>query len=1750
MTFIVLIDISAQTAPVVATDGYSPVVSATDVDYSTIDLTLTFDQNIKEGTTGGWLQIYRYNDNVRLSRYWIELNNSDSEVSISGADLIITDPTIPYLQGTQYYITIAATTIQSNDNDLYFAGITNKDTWYFTTQFATPIVITDGYTPASGATDVDVTTNLQLEFDQDIQFNSTASEYTIALYLDGNPFPIETFNFISGSTDKPSQVSIQNNNQLIINPANDLDYSSTYYITVEAGAIENTSSIPFSGFSDANTWRFSTISQPISISSYLPIQDASDIDVTTNLELTFNQDIQFNSTGTIKTIKLFEEGNVFAIETFQFVSGITDRDSEVSIQNNNQLIINMTDDLTPSTTYYITIEDGALENTSNIAFSGFSDANTWRFTTASQAPVVITDGYTPASDATDVDVTTNLQLEFDQDIQFNSTASEYTIALYINGNPFPIETFNFISGSTDKPSQVSIQNNNQLIINPANDLDYSSTYYITVEAGAIENTSSIPFSGFSDTNTWRFSTISQPISISSYLPIQDASDIDVTTNLELTFNQDIQFNSTGTIKTIKLFEEGNVFAIETFQFVSGITDRGSEVSIQNNNQLIINMTDDLSPSTTYYITIENGALENTSNIAFSGFSDPNTWRFTTASQAPVVITDGYTPASGATDVDVTTNLQLEFDQDIQFNSTASEYTIALYLDGNPFPIETFNFISGSTDKPSQVSIQNNNQLIINPANDLDYSSTYYITVEAGAIENTSSIPFSGFSDANTWRFSTISQPISISSYLPIQDASDIDVTTNLELTFNQDIQFNSTGTIKTIKLFEEGNVFAIETFQFVSGITDRDSEVSIQNNNQLIINMTDDLTPSTTYYITIEDGALENTSNIAFSGFSDANTWRFTTASQAPVVITDGYTPASDATDVDVTTNLQLEFDQDIQFNSTASEYTIALYLDGNPFPIETFNFISGSTDKPSQVSIQNNNQLTINPANDLDYSSTYYITVEAGAIENTSSIPFSGFSDANTWRFSIISQPISISSYLPIQDASDIDVTTNLELTFNQDIQFNSTGTIKTIKFFEEGNVFAIETFQFVSGITDRDSEVSIQNNNQLIINMTDDLTPSTTYYITIEDGALENTSNIAFSGFSDANTWRFTTAALIPITTITPSDASTNVNVQTQIIVDFDQYAQLIGGTEIDDTNVSSIITFTQGIGGSDVGYSATINAGKTQIIITPDNDLAAQTQYYIEISAIQNTDGIEQTSSTSSTFTTDKFRYWNGSVSNDVTVDANWDSALPLGTFSAIIPASATTMPVYNTSGDFNTLIIEAGASFTITSGATLDINDLLEINSSNTPSIGNGVLLNQGTLNTSAAEVKIHQNISSEPYDYYISSPVTNATPASIGVNGQAFKFVPDTKWVTMNPTETFNPAEGYVVWSTSGTDLTFSGNINNSTSYAFPCYRTTSPYKNFGWNLIGNPYPCTIDLNDLDISDNMNYHFQLRLNDTGQLGVLNESGYINLNDEHPTYLPSMHAVWVQVNIDYTSGSITIPNTSRRDYNYTYLKSSKATIPFIKLAGKNSNGIKDEALIAFNPDAVEGDGNFDSKKSFMNYNNSIIELYSIKNNTQLAINTISTEDQTQDINLGYYAPSAGTYSIDLVRLSNFEDAEIILEDKLIPSETSLTNAGDSYSFYTTKGNVDNRFVLHVNNTATSISKAKDEQINIYNNHKDIYIEIPDLIDPKVEVYDIAGKSILNKTLNSNSTNNLNISYEGLIIVKIISKEKVFSKKLLIK
>ncbi|MFQ3361678.1 MAG: hypothetical protein ACI9JG_001210, partial [Alphaproteobacteria bacterium] len=125
-------------------------------------------------------------------------------------------------------------------------------------------------------------------------------------------------------------------------------------------------------------------------------------------------------------------------------------------------------------------------------------------------------------------------------------------------------------------------------------------------------------------------------------PIDNAINVAITTDIELTFNEDVDVE-TGTITIKKKIDNTTVEAIDV---------TGNLVTGTGTNTIIVNPTDDLEYETEYYILIENTAFDDEDGNSFDGISVTTIFNFTTITRLvdPTSIKDVVAIEKAMTDI--------------------------------------------------------------------------------------------------------------------------------------------------------------------------------------------------------------------------------------------------------------------------------------------------------------------------------------------------------------------------------------------------------------------------------------------------------------------------------------------------------------------------------------------------------------------------------------------------------------------------------------------------------------------------------------------------------------------------------------------------------------------------------------------------------------------------------------------------------------------------------------------------------------------------------------------------------------------------------------------------------------------------------------------------------------------------------------------------------------------------------------------
>jgi hypothetical protein len=161
--------------------------------------------------------------------------------------------------------------------------------------------------------------------------------------------------------------------------------------------------------------------------------------------------------------------------------------------------------------------------------------------------------------------------------------------------------------------------------------------------------------------------------------------------------------------------------------------------------------------------------------------------------------------------------------------------------------------------------------------------------------------------------------------------------------------------------------------------------------------------------------------------------------------------------------------------------------------------------------------------------------------------------------------------------------------------------------------------------------------------------------------------------------------------------------------------------------------------------------------------------------------------------------------------------------------------------------------------------------------------------------------------------------------------------------------------------------------------------------------------------------------------------------------------------------------------------------------------------DKTRFVLNPQAlIDYETTCDASK-FMSMDAAVPQIYTIEQNTQMAINERPIGEGT--VKIGFKVAADGTYTISAPR-NQFKN--IVLVDNETGIETDLST--DDYTFQTSAGTYNNRFMLRVGGTSiTNINalQKNHETKNVYYN-----LNGQNITSPQKGLYVVNGKKVVVK------------------------------------
>lgn len=486
----------------------------------------------------------------------------------------------------------------------------------------------------------------------------------------------------------------------------------------------------------------------------------------------------------------------------------------------------------------------------------------------------------------------------------------------------------------------------------------------------------------------------------------------------------------------------------------------------------------------------------------------------------------------------------------------------------------------------------------------------------------------------------------------------------------------------------------------------------------------------------------------------------------------------------------------------------------------------------------------------------------------------------------------------------------------------------------------------------------------------------------------------------------------------------------------------------------------------------------------------------------------------------FTTASTTTWNGS---------SWDGGAPTASIHAVINGN------YTTSGDLEcyNLTINSGKTFNLSVNNGVIVNgDFVNNGTFNIKSTASGIgslitlgtVINNGTFNM--------ERYASEDAWHYLSSPLLgNTSSVFTGSYMQIWDEI-TASWTQITGTsEPLVKGTGYSIWSYSKNNLyTYSG-APYTGNQSIPMTKTVNSSGYDGANLLGNPFPSYVDW---DLLDGIGYGAKYTYDGDNET-------YLSYNEggSGSRYIPPGQGFFIIA--DYT-GTFNLGNADRVNRNLD---------DFVKENNLEENGVvistgfkgtKDELWIEFKEDATElYERKYDAYKLFTPRLD-LPQIYSLNESKKLSIDRRPEKNLIQ---LGFSCQTNGNFQIDLKQSNGMTSIE--LEDTKTQKLHNLKSG--AYEFEWTSGDLEERFVLHLN--ATGTSQLVNQEYQVYSWGDQIYIRnLADSDYSSVEIFDIAGQQIYEGHLITKKLNTISlVGKKGVFLVRLKSENQDQTEKIII-
>jgi hypothetical protein len=501
------------------------------------------------------------------------------------------------------------------------------------------------------------------------------------------------------------------------------------------------------------------------------------------------------------------------------------------------------------------------------------------------------------------------------------------------------------------------------------------------------------------------------------------------------------------------------------------------------------------------------------------------------------------------------------------------------------------------------------------------------------------------------------------------------------------------------------------------------------------------------------------------------------------------------------------------------------------------------------------------------------------------------------------------------------------------------------------------------------------------------------------------------------------------------------------------------------------------------------------------------------------------------------------WDGSASTNWNDTTNWSTGFVPDASDVVHIPSTTNKPIINRDAMAYDLDIAMDMSLEIAAGKQLTVKGSLNNNNDE-----NGLILksdNTGTANLlaySPVEMKVETYVTEDIW--HMIAPPVNGDTSGVYVDLYLMEYNEnDSSWTYITPLNiALNLGKSHFVWSASSTTgnatVVHRGAMQVSDKTVSLDYTSSNPHPGgIGWTMIGNPFTTNLTFNSEWTFTNADETIYIWDQTAGNYKSMNTSG-VGAAD---SILAVAQGFWMRA--QSAGASVTIPVSERRNYKNKLQKHSIEKIPNYISLSVAGNNFEDVINIQFNDCATAGfDAKFDAYK--MRGNTNAPQLYMIQNEIKLTTNVLPfVEGMTIHCNL-----EVGEKNTYTITLNNTQYPEhIYLEDKITGEYIDLTTT--DYTFIASPEDAKSRFNIHFANP-NAVQEQANSPIQIYSEESGIVIRSQEKLNSDIALYNVLGQKIVSEKMEGYLKKIHLNNISGYVIVKIISNDKLITKKLFVR